>query len=73
MFRNTLTANEKCPVRDCVNFPSPIQMQLSFKPTIFSDFFVPFLESTSNFKHFEKKDDRHVYFILEIRDWERVG
>ena len=25
-----------------------------------SDFFVPFLESTSNFKHFEKKDDPHI-------------
>ena len=55
MFRNTLTSNDKYPVRDCVNFLSPIQMQLSLKPIIFSDFFVPFLESTSNFKHFEKR------------------
>ena len=73
MFRNTLTANDKYPVRDCVNLLSPIQMQLSLKPTIFSHFFVPFLESTSNFKHFEKKDDRHSYFISEITDYERVG
>ena len=73
MFRNTLAANDKYPVHDCVNLSSPIQMQLSSKPIIFSDFFVPFLEFTSNFKRFEKKDDRHSYFILEITDYERVG
>ena len=73
MFRNTLTSNDKYPVRDCVNLLSPIQMQLSLKPTIFSNFFVPFLESTSNFKHFEKKDDRHSYFITEITGSERLG
>ena len=73
VFRNTLTANDKYPVRDCVNLLSPIQMQLSLKPTIFSHFFVPFLESTSNFKHFEKKDDSHSYFISEITHCERVG
>ena len=73
MFRNTLTSNDKYPVRDCVNLLSPIQMQLSLKPTIFSDFFVQFLESTSNFKHFEKKDDRHTYYLSEITECERLG
>ena len=73
MFRNTLTANDKYPVLDCLNLSSPIQMQISLKPTIFSDFFIPFLESTSNSKHFEKKDDRHSYFISEITDCERLG
>ena len=34
---------------------SLIQMQLSLKPKIFYDSFVSLLESTSNFKHFEKK------------------
>ena len=72
MFCNTLTANDKYPVRDCVNFSSPIQMELFLEPTIFSDFFVPFVESTSNFKHLEKKDDRHSYFISEITDCERL-
>ena len=48
-------------------------MQLSLKPTIVSDFFVLFLESTSNFKHFEKEDDRHTYFISEIRECEKLG
>ena len=37
-----LTANDKYPVRDCVNFLSAIQMQLSRKPTIFSVFLLHF-------------------------------
>ena len=73
MFRNTLTANEKYLVLDYVNLLSPVQMQLSLKPTIVSDFFVLFLQSISNFKHFEKKDGRHTYFILEIRECEKLG
>ena len=71
--RNTLTANDKYTVRDCLNLSPPIQMPLSLKPTIFSGYFVPYLESTSNFKHFEKKDDRHSYFISENTDCERLG
>ena len=31
--------------------------ELIFKTKNFLDFFVPFLESVSNFKHFEKEDD----------------
>ena len=54
---NTLTADDKYPVQDCKNLPLGIQMQLSEKKI--SQFFVPFLQSTSNFKHLEKKDDRH--------------
>ena len=52
MFRDTLTNNDKDPVRD---LSSPINMQLSLKPKTFSDSFVPLLESRSNSKHFEKK------------------
>ena len=73
MIRNTLSANDKYPVMDSMNLSSPIQMELSLKPIIFSDFLVPFLESTSNFKHFEKKDDRHTYYLSEITDCERLG
>ena len=73
VFRNTLTSNDKYRVRDCGNLLCSIQMQLSLKATIFSDFFVQFLESTSNFKHFEKQDDSHSSFIWENRHCERVG
>ena len=68
-----MTANDKYLVLDYLNLLSPVQMQLSLKPTIVSDFFVLFLESISNFKHFEKEDGRHTYFILEIRECEKLG
>ena len=35
VFRNTLTANDKYPVRDCQNLSSPIQLQLSLNPKAF--------------------------------------
>ena len=72
-FCNTLTANDKCPVRDCEYLLSPIQMQLSLKRKTFVDSFVRFLESTSNIQRFEKKDDCHSYFLSEIADCERLG
>ena len=52
---NILTADGKYRVQGCGNMQLPIQMQLSEKQKIFSEIFIPFLESTSNFKHFEKK------------------
>ena len=58
VFVNTLTADRKYPVPDSENLPLLIQMQLSEKRKI-SEFFVPFLESTSHFNHFERRDDRH--------------
>ena len=72
MFRNSLTANDIYPIQDSGNFSSAIQMHLSLKPKIFSYFFVLFLESTSNFEHFEKKGDRHTYFISDINECEKV-
>ena len=39
MFRNSFTANDKYPVRDCQNLSSLIQMQLSLKSKTFSYFF----------------------------------
>ena len=59
VFVNTLTADGKYPVQECQNLQLPIEMQFSEKRKSFSKFFVPFLESTSNFNHFEKKDDCH--------------
>ena len=73
VFRNTLTANAKYPVRDCENLSSPIQMQLSLYPKFFSDWSFVLLEFTSNFKDFQKKDDLHSYFLSEITDCQRLG
>ena len=57
VFVNTLTADDKCPLQDYENLTLPIQMQLSEKCKTFSQFFVPFLQSASNFKSFESKED----------------
>ena len=59
MIPNKLVADGKYPVQYCENFQLPIQMQLSEKRETFPQFFVPFLESTSNFKYFEEKGDGH--------------
>ena len=59
IFVNTLTVDGKYPVQDCKNLQLSIQMKLSQKRTALSQFFLEFLDSTSNFKHFEKKDSRH--------------
>ena len=55
VYVNTLTADGKYPVQYCENLQLPIQMQLSYNWKTFSEFFVPFLDSTWYFKHFEKK------------------
>ena len=73
VFVTTFNVDGKHPGSDCKNLQLPIQMQLSEKRKAFSQLFVPFLESTSNFKHFEKKDDRHSYFISEITECEERG
>ena len=72
MFRNTLTANDNYNVQDFWNLSFRIEMELYLKQTIFADLFVSFLETTSNFKNFEKNDDLHSYFILEITDSDRL-
>ena len=42
-------------------------MQLSLKSKTFSHSFVPSLESTSNFEHFERKDDCHRYLFQKLQ------
>ena len=54
-FVNTLTADDKYPLRNCENLPLPIEIQLSKKLKTFPQFFVPILQSPSNLKPFEKK------------------
>ena len=49
---NTLAADEKYLVLNGGNLTIPIQMQLSQKQNIFSQFFALFLKSRFNFEHF---------------------
>ena len=58
-FVKTLTSDGKYPVQNFDNLKLPIQMQLCEKRRPFSQVFVSFLDSISNFEHFERKDDRH--------------
>ena len=55
MFVNTLTADGKYRVQYCENLQLPTQMQIPEKRKTFPKFFIPFLESPSNFEHFGKK------------------
>ena len=59
MFLNSLSAYGKYPLDDCENLPLPIQMEFSEKQKTFSEFFLRFLKSTSNFKFLEEKVDGH--------------
>ena len=68
VFLNRLTSDGKHPVQDCENMLLAIQMQLSEKRKTFSEFFVPFLESTSNFRHLEEIDGCHRSCVPEIID-----
>ena len=70
-FFNLLTLDEKYSLGNRENLLQPIQIQLSKKRQIFSDFFTAFLKSTFDFEHFENKDDPHSLCISEIIDWER--
>ena len=57
LFVNTLTVNDKHYLLNRDNLTQPIQIQLSQKQKIFSEFFFAFLKSILNFKHLPKKDD----------------
>ena len=54
---NTLTVNDKHYRLNRDNLTQPIQIQLSLKQKIFSEFFFAFFKSTLNFKNLPKKDD----------------
>ena len=61
-FVNTLTFGGKYLLKNFENLRLPIQMSplvLCDKRSLFSEVFARFLDSISNFEHFERKDDRH--------------
>ena len=61
-----LTDDEKYSLLYRDNLTQPIQILLSDKRKIFSEFFSAFFKSTLNFEHFQKKDDRHSRCISQI-------
>ena len=55
LFVNTLSEDDKYCLLYRDNLTKPIQILLSQKQKTFSQFFSPFLKSTLNFEHFQKK------------------
>ena len=56
-FPNTLSADGKYSLLKRDNLTQPIQRQLSQKQKTFSEFFLAFFKSSSNFENFQTKDD----------------
>ena len=73
VFIETLTADHRYSLCYIWNLQVLHQMQWSNKLKTFPIFFFPFLKSSSNFEHFQKKDDIHSQCISEIIDCQRYG
>ena len=72
-FPNTLSADGKCSLLNRDNLTQPIQMQVSRKQKIFSEFFFAILKPSLNFDHFLKKGDPHRQCISQITEREKPG
>ena len=59
MFIKTLTVNDKHYLLNRDILTQAIQIQLSQKQKIFSEYFLEFLKSMLTFKHLPRKDDPH--------------
>ena len=71
LFLNTFTADDRYSLISKNKWMQTIQMHLSQKPKIFSEFFLAFFEFVLNFGHFQKKDDPHSLCISKNIDHER--
>ena len=61
-----LTDHEKYSLLYRENFTQQIEMLVSQKRKLFSQFFAAFLKSILNFEHFQKKYDPHSRCISQI-------
>ena len=66
-FLNTFTANVKYSLNSKDKWMQTIQMLLSQKQNIFSEFFSAFVESALNFKHFQKKMTLRAYVFPKLQ------
>ena len=65
-FLNTLTADDKYSLISRDKWMQTIQMHLSQKQKIFSDFFRALFESAINFEHFQKKMTLIAYVFPKL-------
>ena len=66
-FINTLTANDKYSLNSKDNGMQTIQMDLSQKQNLFSQFFSAFFKSALNFEHFQKNITLIAYVFPKLR------
>ena len=66
-----MTADDKYSLRNGEDLGEPIQMQLYKKLKTFFQHFAQLVQSTSNFKHFENKDDSNSVCIFEVTHSEK--
>ena len=66
-----MNADDKHYLLNRENLTQPIQMQLSEKQKVFSQFFFGFLKSMLIFKHFLKSDDLQSRYISGNTDSEK--
>ena len=65
-FFNTLTADDKYSLISTDNWMQTIQMHLSQKQNILSQFLTAFFQSSLNFEHFEKKMTLITYVFPKL-------
>ena len=65
-FLHTLTANDKYSLNSKDKWMEIIQMHLSQKQNIFSEFFSAFFKSILNFEHFQKKMTLIAYVFPKL-------
>ena len=68
-----MTAEYTYSGRNMQTLTQQLQMKLSLKQKIFSQFFIAFLKSTWNGEHFQKKGESSSLSISEIIDSKRGG
>ena len=73
LFPNTLSPDGKYSLLNRDNLTQPIKMILSQKQKTFSQFLCPFLKSSLNFEHSQKKNDSHSRGISNITESEKQG
>ena len=71
-FFNTLTADDKYSLISKDNSMQTIQMHLSQKQNIFSQFLSEFFEPALNFEHFQKKMNLIAYVVPSLPTTEEV-
>ena len=71
-FLNTLTTGDNYSLISRDNWMQTIQMHLSQKQKIFSEFFCAFVKSAWNFEHFEKKMTLITYVFRKLPTTKKV-